>query len=286
MQGYGSRSRRGNSSGRQLVRVRPHDSRTAGRSSKIAGRKTTVMIAITLFLVFLSVRAVWSLFDSGQTAQDKVMTAGAGLTESGAQEPGNSPGEDIIPLSEEDNTPRPLVVIDPGHGGIDNGSNIDGVYEQEINLEIAFRLSDKLREMGIDTLLLREDNDTYLELEERVSMAEKAKADVYVSIHQNFYDGSDKSVSGLETWYWDGIEGSGRLARLIHEGAVGKVEANDRGLIEGNDLYVIRETSMPSCLIETGFLSNRKEREALLTADYQDKLAEGMAEGIYSYFYE
>lgn len=280
------RNARAYSSERQLVRVRPHDGRTAGKKRNSAGRKTAVMIAVTFFLVFLSVSAVRDALNSGQGAEDGVRTAGASLGEGGEQKPESDSGTEIIPVSEDNDSPRFLAVIDPGHGGIDNGSNIDGIYEQEINLEIAKRLADKLRERGIDTLLLREDNDTSLGLEERVAAAEKAEADIYISIHQNFYDGADKSVSGLETWYWDGIEGSERLARLVHEGAVGKVEVQDRGLIEGNDLYVVRETSMPSCLIETGFLSNREEREALLTADYQDRLAEGMAEGIYAYFYQ
>lgn len=303
------------SSQTELVRVRPHDDRAARHKgaynstnagscrraggapgsgkNRRAGKnrpgrgvdvKMTLMVAVTLVLLFLSGMAVKGMV---QSLKNPDMT-GASLThaEGNGEEGFGFPGPgNIVPVVDENqDTLQVLVAIDPGHGGVDNGSNVGKVYEQEINLEIALRLADKLEDMGIDTLLLREDNDTGLSLEERVKKAENAGADIYVSIHQNFYDGKDTSVSGMETWYCGELADSRRLAELIHNEVAERTGANDRGLIESDDLYVVREASMPSCLIETGFLSNQKEREALLTEKYQEKIAEGIAEGIREYF--
>ena len=191
-------------------------------------------------------------------------------------------GEDgIILLEEEPKTP--LVVIDPGHGGVDDGCSRDGVLEKKINLELALLLEEKLQALGIDVVLTREDDATLPTLEERVKLAEEKGADIFISIHQNSYD--EESVGGIETWYCGGDADSRRLAQLVNMGAVKKTGAKERGLIESSDLYVIRETSMPSCLIETGFLSNNEEREALSDPAYREKVAAGIAWGIEYYFF-
>lgn len=248
----------------------------------MADIRAAVMAAVTLVLVFLSGRAVFSLFAS---PGDKDMASMSGIWSDSRDMEGFSGGIGVVPVFEE----KPfagagLVVIDPGHGGTDNGSSINGVYEQEINLEIALLLAERLEEAGIDTLLLRKDNDTSLSLDERVETAERAGADIYVSIHQNFYEGKDASVAGMETWFSGKLEDSGRLARLVQEKTAEKTGANNRGVIESEELYVLREISIPACLIETGFLSSKGEREALQTEEYQKKIAEGIAEGIEGYF--
>ena len=189
-------------------------------------------------------------------------------------------GESGIILPEEPKTP--LVVIDPGHGGEDEGCSREGVLEKEINLELALLLADKLRALGMDVVLTREDDAALPTLEERVKLAEDQGADIFISIHQNAYD--EESVNGIETWYSRGNNDSRRLAQLVNMGAVKKTGAKERELIESSDLYVIRETSMPSCLIETGFLSNREEREALSDPAYREKVAAGIAWGIEYYF--
>lgn len=181
---------------------------------------------------------------------------------------------------------NPLIVIDPGHGGEDEGCSRNGVLEKEVNLELAKRLSDKLKELGYEVKLTRESNAVQLTLEERVNIAETANADLFISIHQNACEEKESGVAGIETWYCADASGnSKRLAQLVHMGALEKTEAQDRELRESRELYVIRETSMPSCLIETSFLSNRKEREAICNAEYQEKLVSGIAQGIDYYFH-
>ncbi|MCM1058499.1 MAG: N-acetylmuramoyl-L-alanine amidase [Firmicutes bacterium] len=179
----------------------------------------------------------------------------------------------------------PLVVLDPGHGGDDEGCMREDALEKEINLEIALRTADKLREMGFEVVLTREDDDSDPTLEERVSIAEDAKADIYVSIHQNACEEKESSAVGIETWYCGEKEDSRRLARLVHTGVQKETAAKERLLQETEELYVIRETSMPACLIETGFLSNREERKLLCDPGYQDKIAAGIAAGVNYYFH-
>lgn len=179
---------------------------------------------------------------------------------------------------------KPFIVIDPGHGGTDTGCSRNGVMESEINMQIANRLAGKLQGMGFETLLLREDDMTDVSLEERVERAEAEKADIFVSIHQNAYEEDVDDIQGIETWYYGESEGSRRLAELVHQGAVEKTGAVDRGVQNEQELYVLKNTSMPACLIETAFLSSRSDRSSIVTGDYQEQLAEGIAQGINTYF--
>ena len=177
-----------------------------------------------------------------------------------------------------------LVAVDPGHGGEDEGCSSGDVLEKDINLQTALRLRDKLEELGYQVLMTRDD-DTYFSLEERVTMANQGRADIYISIHQNSYESSQ--VSGMETWYFEKetSRDSKKLAQLVHRETLASTGAGERQLRSDADFYVTTHTAMPACLIETGFLSNKKEREMLVTEEYQDKLASGIARGIDLYFH-
>lgn len=208
------------------------------------------------------------------------------LPEESDAEPENVQKEDEAQTPEaympEEHNPR--VAIDAGHGGVDDGCCRDGVTEDDINMQIARRLAAKLEAMGFETVLIREDEETRMSLQDRVDKAKDADADIYVSIHQNSYGETDNEVKGIETWYNKASEDSRRLARLVHKYAVEKTGAKGRDVRETEELVVVCEASMPSCLIETGFLSNHGEREALLKESYQEKLADGIAQGIDYYF--
>ncbi len=177
-----------------------------------------------------------------------------------------------------------LIVIDPGHGGEDEGCSRAGVLEKDVNLQLSRRLQLELIDRGYEVLMTRED-DNSVTLEERAEMANDANADICVSIHQNAYEGEE--AAGAETWYDTSNEAkdSGRLAKLIHKNLLSNTDALDRGVRETEELYVIRETDMPACLVETGFLSNTPERALLMDEAYQEQLVKGIAEGIDLYFY-
>lgn len=171
------------------------------------------------------------------------------------------------------------IVIDPGHGGMDGGCVFEGIVEKDINLQIALLVKDKLQEKGYRVMLARK-GDELLDKADRVEEANRQNARLYVSIHQNSCE--DGSVSGIETWYDDAdATGEGRrLARLIQQETVRTTGASDRELVSDPDMCVTSKSKMPACLIETGFLSNRAERKKLDTPEYQEKVAEGIANGI------
>lgn len=178
----------------------------------------------------------------------------------------------------------PLIVIDPGHGGEDDGCVEMGTKEKSVNLQIAFLVKDQLEEMGFRVQLTRTE-DTYMMKEARAIYANQAKADAFISIHQNTFE--DASVCGIETWYDETGSGreSGRLAQLIHQKTLDSTQAQERDLRGDAGFCVTSKTKMPSCLIETGFLSNDTEKKNLADVIYQKKIAQGIAEGIDLFFH-
>lgn len=282
---YGRNGTRNGTSGVRLIRVSPYDSRTVHEfNNKRKIKRAIFLTAAVMTFAFACFGAVQIVFSANAgIGEDNTEAARGKFSERIVQTPVQAPEKDVVVLADEQHTPR--VAIDPGHGGEDEGCSRDDILEKEINLELALLLEEKLQGMGFEVVLIREDNDTKLTLEERVRRAEEEKADIYVSIHQNFYDDKNPdSVSGIETWYCGSSQGSRRLAQLIHNGTVDKTGARGRELRETEELYVIREASMPSCLIETGFLSNGEECGALASPEYQAKIVEGIAQGIDYYF--
>lgn len=176
-----------------------------------------------------------------------------------------------------------LVVLDPGHGGKDDGCARGKVREKDVNLAIALEVQKRLETLGYQVLMTR-DTDQALSLGERVRIAEEAQADIYVSIHQNSSELS--RVYGMELYYsaQNAEADSRRLAELVWGSALKSSGAKARSIFKWEEIRVVRESTMPACLIETGFLTNASERRRLTDSEYQGKLADGIAEGIDQYF--
>ena len=185
-------------------------------------------------------------------------------------------GEDYKPLAGR------TVILDPGHGGNDPGMALDDIYEKDINLQISEKLQKLLTELGCTVLTTRKD-DSYVSLENRIQLTGDQKADLFISIHLNATD-EDTVSSGVESYYNDSsCHESRQLAEAVQAGVVNKTGARDRGARGDSDLYVVRKTVIPSCLIEAGFLTSDTERPLLLSDSYQTRIAEGIAEGIIQY---
>lgn len=185
---------------------------------------------------------------------------------------------------EEKKSDKTLIVLDPGHGGIDEGCSQGDAEEKTVNLEIARAVQAQLLELGYEVVLTR-DTDAELTLEQRVDKAKEVHADLFVSIHQNFSEESE--AEGIEVWYSGQNEEaqSERLSKLILKSAVETTEAKGRELQKTDALYTVRECRMPSCLIETGFLSNPSEGRKLTDPEYQKQIASGIASGIDLFFH-
>lgn len=172
-----------------------------------------------------------------------------------------------------------LVVIDPGHGGKDPGAiGIGGTREKDIILPISLRVAEVLQQNGVQVVLTR-DSDYFVSLPGRVQMAERANADVFVSIHANSVGLSRPEVSGLETYYYDSGLG---LARAVHNRILQSVNVRDRRVRKAR-FYVLRKSSMPSILVETGYLTGREDIAKLRNPTYQRQMGEAIAQGILQY---
>ena len=172
-----------------------------------------------------------------------------------------------------------VVIIDPGHGGKDSGAiGIGGVLEKDVILPISKRITEVLERNGIQVIMTR-DSDYFVTLPGRVTMAERANADVFVSIHANSAGANRPEVSGLETYHYD----SGlRLAQIVHSKILQSLNVRDRNVRKAR-FYVLRKTSMPSILVETGFLTGRDDAAKLRTSAYQNQMADAIAQGILQY---
>lgn len=170
-----------------------------------------------------------------------------------------------------------LVVIDAGHGGKDPGAiSYLGYYEKETNLGIARRLAAILQKRGIQVIMTRQ-GDTYIEKEERAAIANRAGANLFVSIHAD--SNGDRVHQGFTVYIArSASETSRRIGRSI-ESALSRTGIPSKGLRTA-DYVVLVQTSCPAVLVETGFLSNPSEAAMLLDGTHQDRLAAAIADGI------
>jgi N-acetylmuramoyl-L-alanine amidase len=186
-----------------------------------------------------------------------------------------------LPLPPSRTAPRGrgVVVIDPGHGGKDSGAvGIGGVREKDLILPIGARIAQILQQNGLQVIMTR-NSDYFVTLPGRVQMADRANADVFVSIHANSAGANRPEVSGLETYYYDsGLE----LARIVHSSILQSINIPDRRVRKAR-FYVLRKSSMPSILVETGYVTGRDDAAKLQNTQYQNQMAEAIARGILQY---
>lgn len=186
-----------------------------------------------------------------------------------------NPGE-ITPRASNGNY---KVFVDPGHGGGDPGAvGVGGLREKDVNLAVGLKVLMKLKAKGIDVVMSR-DTDKFLELSQISSAANTSGSDVFVSIHAN---SASPSASGIETYYYPGKTASGKLASNVQTNLIKSTGAKDRSA-KTADFHVVRETNMPSILVETGFVTNPSEAALLKTNSYQELLAQGIVNGVEQY---
>lgn len=213
-------------------------------------------------------------------------------------------------------TPLPLVVVDAGHGGEQDGAiGVCGAKEKDVTLGIAAEIARVLEASGKARALLTRDDDTTIDLKQRTAIANDAGADLFISVHAN--SGAQERSHGVETYFLSRTMSDRRLAKLIarENETVGKVEiAKDettrvldnlalaashvesarfaerlhtalarerrgRGVMQG-PFFVLLAARMPSVLIETGFLTNRAECQQLATVEYRNQLAKIIASAV------
>jgi N-acetylmuramoyl-L-alanine amidase len=174
---------------------------------------------------------------------------------------------------------RQVVIIDAGHGGPDPGAvGIGGIQEKEIVLDISRRMQTFLEQNNVQVVMTR-DADIDLDLQPRVDIAERARASVFVSIHANSISLSRPDISGLETYFFQSGE---ELARVIHRNVLQGTGIEDRR-VRSARFYVLRRTSMPSVLVEVGFVTGREDAARLSNSSYRQRMAESIGRGVLEY---
>lgn len=186
-----------------------------------------------------------------------------------------------------------IICIDPGHGGTDVGAigHIGGkdVYEKNITLSIALPLRDMLTSAGAKVVMTRDtDKDVYgpwadadPELQARCDIANEAHADAFVSIHIDSF--SNSSVDGTTAYYNAKSSKDLLLAQMMHQATMNSLSIPDRG-VKSNGFYVNVYTTMPSVLMEMGFITN-DHRVKMLTSSWGPRgIAQSLFNGLVNYF--
>lgn len=175
---------------------------------------------------------------------------------------------------------RFVVVIDPGHGGSDPGAiGIGGIREKDIVLDVGLQVAQFLQEQGVQVIMTRT-TDIDLDLAPRVAIAERARANAFVSIHANAISLARPDVNGLETYFAPGR--SSRLASAIHNSILRSLNIRDRG-VRSARFYVIRNTSMDSALVETGFVTGAEDAANFQNPAWRTQMARAIAQGILNF---
>jgi len=191
-----------------------------------------------------------------------------------------------------------VIVLDAGHGAPDYGTEgATGVTEQEINLDVTLKLQALLEQTGAKVVLTRSDENGIYEVDKdsirtkkisdtknRVYIGNNSDADIYVSIHMNYY--TDSQYSGWQTFYQSSSENSKKLANLIQKSLNENIGQNKRNPMAIKGVYIMDNIKIPAVIVECGFLSNKSDEEKLKTDEYQTKLAWGIYVGMQKYFME
>ncbi len=190
------------------------------------------------------------------------------------------------------NNSKPIVIIDAGHGGFDGGAvAFDGTVEKELNLEISLKLQAVLESLGYETVAVRT-TDTAVndkgdsgtsakvsDIKNRVKLMKKYPNAVFVSIHMNKY--STTQPHGAQVFY-SNSDGSKQLAENIQNSVANLVQPDNHRVIKATtkDIYLLSHATIPSVIVECGFLSNPEDLQNLKDEAYQLKLAVAIAAGI------
>jgi N-acetylmuramoyl-L-alanine amidase len=183
---------------------------------------------------------------------------------------------------------KPLIVIDPGHGGKDLGTHSNEIpkyYEKHFTLSTAHMLKRYLDDLGYNIVMTRSE-DVFIPLKQRAHFANDKRSDIFISIHYN--SAPSKQAEGIEVFYYTSeadkarTDASKLLATKVLNGVTSNTKAQSRGVKSGN-FAVIRETKMPAILVEGGFLTNSGELEKIRQAKYMKRIALGIAEGVRDY---
>ncbi|MBI5231556.1 MAG: N-acetylmuramoyl-L-alanine amidase [Coriobacteriales bacterium] len=202
-----------------------------------------------------------------------------------------------------------VVVIDPGHQANGDSSTepigpgasqrkpkvttgasgvSTGQTESSLNLKVSLRLRDELKSRGVKVIMVRTKQGVNIANSERAAVANRNHADLFIRIHADSID--SRSRSGLSTLVpaknqWTGpiVKKSTQAGRDVHNAVIAATGATDRGIVPRSDMSGFNWSKRPCLIVEMGFLSNPAEDRKLATSSYQNKIADGLADGVVKY---
>lgn len=190
-----------------------------------------------------------------------------------------------------------IILIDPGHGGIDGGAKSkNGTIEKDINLQISLKLKKDLESRGYKVFMTRDEDEGLYQngktvrekkvedLKNRRKMKSDSGCHMFISIHQNMFPQS--SCFGAQVWYANNDK-SAKAAKCIQDSLKENVHDNNKRIEKaaGTSYLVLRDDlDAASILVECGFLSNPGEEAKLKTDEHQDSIVKGISLGIDKYF--
>ena len=189
----------------------------------------------------------------------------------------------------------PPVLIDPGHGGEDGGAVSGDVLEKHINLAVSHDVADLLRLCGYTVSMTRDTDDAltnegedvrkrkYNDMKMRLDLYNATPDNVVVSIHQNKFDAA--ASHGAQVFYSPNHPTSAVLAEALRKSVTGMLQPDNTRTCKtaGKEIFLLKNARVPAVIVECGFISNRQERELLVTDDYQKQLALAIAAGLMNY---
>lgn len=183
------------------------------------------------------------------------------------------------------------VAIDPGHGGIDGGAGGNGVTEKDITLAIAAKLAEILQANQANVVMTRDSDIDYYtrgkggkrnDLLKRVDIIEGSGANAFVSIHCNAIKGAE--LSGAQVFYSPRLEESKLLAEVMQRALKNFPPGNKRQAKQDSHILLLNATNIPGVLVETGYLTNKREAAMLSDGAYQTQIAEYIAKALAYHF--
>ena len=195
-----------------------------------------------------------------------------------------------------------VIFLDPGHGGKDPGAQYLGLKEKDLNLQVSQQLKTKLESLGYKVIMSRS-TDIFVDfVTERSKMSNETNADMFISIHFNATGhGLDSGEDGIQTYTYlptgnipsvinkkwhdnpTRLKYSYKLGSYIHQSVLATTQAKDAGLL-AKSFAVLRETNKPAVLLELGYMDDSKESQKIRTKEYQQKLVDGIVQGIQQYY--
>ena len=181
------------------------------------------------------------------------------------------------------------ILIDPGHGGMDPGCNIGDIKESDIVLEISFKIKEVLESFGYNVILTRTNKESLCEgkyikkedMEKRINIINSYNTNFVLSIHLNEFSLSE--YRGGQVFYNDNNVNNKRLADSIQTSFQMYLKNTDRLSMKKEHNYLLRRLTVPACIVECGFISNKEELELLMDETYQYKIAMAILYGVNVY---